>query len=259
LAEKLFSRLKQVTSNNSFRFEVRLLFISFISRLIGVHRLILLNFYDYLIPYLKPHQKEVTSILAFAAQASHELVPPDALETVVQAIADNFVWSNCATEVITAGLNGLREICVRSPLAMPEQLLQSLIDDYKNYREKGPMNAARSLLGLYREVNPEMLKKKDRGKAATINITSFKAPQYGHVDIATGIEGADVSLFIFLFRVQLAYPDFYSYCTLILTKKKMTKKCLFSLLMNSKLTKTLRKMNLLMTKRETKSTSKTLI
>ena len=178
------------------------MFINLISRLIGVHRLILLNFYDYLIPYLKPHQKEVTSILAFAAQSSHELVPPDALETVVQAIADNFVWSNCASEVITAGLNGLREICVRCPLAMPEQLLQSLIDDYKNNREKGPMNAARSLLGLYREVNPEMLKKKDRGKAASINIKAFKAPVYGHVDVSTGIEGVDVSNYLFLLRIS---------------------------------------------------------
>ena len=126
-----------MTSNNSFRFEVRLLLLSFISRLVGVHKLLLLNFYDYLIPYLKPHQKEVTSIIAFTAQASHELVPPDALETVVQAIADNFVWSNCASEVITAGLNGLREICMRCPLAMPETLLQSLIEDYRNHREKG--------------------------------------------------------------------------------------------------------------------------
>lgn len=191
MAEKLFSRLRQVTANNSFRFEVRLLFMNLISRLIGVHRLMLLNFYDFMIPYLKPHQKEVTSIIAFVAQSSHELVPPDVLEVVVQAMADNFVWSNCASEVITAGLNGLREICVRCPLAMPETLLQSLIDDYKNHREKGPMNAARSLLGLYREVNPEMLKKKDRGKSASMNMKTFAAPQYGHVNVSSGVEGAE--------------------------------------------------------------------
>ncbi|KAJ3287922.1 Protein SDA1, partial [Borealophlyctis nickersoniae] len=191
-AEKLFSRLKYSTANNSFRFELRLQMMNLVSRLIGVHRLILLGFYDFLIPYLKPHQKDVTAILAYAAQASHDLVPPDALTTVVQAIADNFVWSNSSSEVVTAGLNGLREICVRCPLAMEESLLQSLLEDYKNHREKGPMHAARSLLGLYREVNPEMLKKKDRGKAAAVNMKDFKPAKYGEVKVAEGVEGAEL-------------------------------------------------------------------
>ena len=190
--EHLFSRLKQVTAKNIFKFELRVIMISLISRMIGVHKLILLGFYEFLISYLKPHQRDVTLILAYLAQSAHELVPPDALEAVVRAIADNFIWSNCAAEVITAGMNSLREICVRSPLAMPEELLKSLMDDYKNHKEKGPMNAARSLLGLYREVNPEMLKKKDRGKAATVNFKTFKALSYGEVEVATGIDGSDL-------------------------------------------------------------------
>ena len=136
-SEKLFSRLKQVHSTNEFRFEIRILYLNLISRMIGVHKLFLLNFYDFMIPYLKPQQKEITSLLAFLAQASHELVPPDSLEPVIYAIADNFVWSNCASEVITAGMNSLREICSRCPLAMPETLLKSLMEDYKNHREKG--------------------------------------------------------------------------------------------------------------------------
>ncbi|KAI8918558.1 SDA1-domain-containing protein [Powellomyces hirtus] len=191
-AEKLFSRLKHTTSTNSFRFEVRLQMMNLVSRLIGVHKLILLGFYEYLISFLKPHQREVTAILAYAAQSSHELVPPDALALVVQAIADNFVWNNVSSEVVTAGLNGLREICARCPLAMSETLLQSLIEDYKNTREKGPMNAARSLLGLYREVNPEMLRKKDRGKSATVNLKDFKPAQYGEVKAEDLLDGADL-------------------------------------------------------------------
>jgi protein SDA1 len=162
--------------------------------MIGVHKLIILGFYDFLISYLKPHQREVTQILAYLAQSSHELVPPDALSTVITAIADNFVWSNCASEVITAGLNALREICTRCPLAMPEELLKSLMDDYKNHREKGPMNAARGLLGLFREINPSMLKKKDRGKSATINMKSFKNTVYGQVDVFNTVDGADLLL-----------------------------------------------------------------
>ncbi|KAJ3358352.1 Protein SDA1 [Kappamyces sp. JEL0680] len=147
-ADQLFSRLRVATQKNTFNFELRLEIMNLISRLIGVHKLLVLGFYDFLISYLKPHQKNVTQILAYLAQASHELVPPDSLEAVIRAVADNFVWSNFASEVVTAGLNGLREICVRAPLAMPEELLKSLMDDYKNHRDKGPMQAARALLGL---------------------------------------------------------------------------------------------------------------
>jgi protein SDA1 len=75
---------------------------------------------------------------------------------------------------------------------MPEDLLKSFMDDYKHHREKGPMNAARSLLSLYREINPELLKKKDRGKNATINMKNFVPAKYGQVKVADTIEGLDV-------------------------------------------------------------------
>jgi protein SDA1 len=48
---------------------------------------------------------------------------------------------------------------------MPESLLQSLIADYKQHREKGVMMAARVYLDCL-EINPEMLRRKDRGKNA---------------------------------------------------------------------------------------------
>jgi protein SDA1 len=200
-AEKLLSRLKNATSNTLFRFELRLEMMNLISRLIGIHKLIVIPFYDFVIPYLKPQQRDVTAILAYMAQASHELVPPDVMGPVVQTIADNFVWSNAASEVVTAGLNGLREVCARCPLAMSESLLQSLIEDYKNNKDKSAMMAGRSLLGLFREVNPEMLRKKDRGKAATLALMEKKkveggaavgGARYGEVKVMEMIEGADL-------------------------------------------------------------------
>jgi hypothetical protein len=45
----------------------------------------------------------VTKVLTVVAQAAHGLVPPDALEPVVQAIANNFVSDHCAAEVMTVG------------------------------------------------------------------------------------------------------------------------------------------------------------
>ncbi|CAN0280857.1 unnamed protein product, partial [Phaeothamnion confervicola] len=71
-AEKVFRRLRQ--SNE--RFEVKLLMMNFVSRLVGAHRLLLLPLYSHLQRYLTSHQREVTKILAFVVQGCHDLVPP---------------------------------------------------------------------------------------------------------------------------------------------------------------------------------------
>ena len=44
-------------------------------------QLFLLNFYPYLNGYLKPHQLEVTKVLTYLAQACHELVPPEVIQS----------------------------------------------------------------------------------------------------------------------------------------------------------------------------------
>jgi protein SDA1 len=87
----------------------------------------------------------------------------------VRKIADEFVSEGVAGEVATAGLNAIREICARAPLAMNATLLQDLTE-YKGSKDKGVMMAARSLITLYREVAPELLKRKDRGKTASMGM-----------------------------------------------------------------------------------------
>lgn len=58
-AEKLF---KQIEKNND-RFEVKLMTLDVISRLIGLHNLFLLNFYPYIQRFLQPHQRgEINNI-----------------------------------------------------------------------------------------------------------------------------------------------------------------------------------------------------
>ncbi|KAI8802061.1 hypothetical protein BJ742DRAFT_743980 [Cladochytrium replicatum] len=63
----------QAAPPNSHSFRLQLM--NLITRLISAHKLLLLQYYDF---------KEVMSILAYTAQATHELVPPDAIQTVVQ-------------------------------------------------------------------------------------------------------------------------------------------------------------------------------
>ncbi|CAG8763919.1 34124_t:CDS:10 [Gigaspora margarita] len=184
-SEKLLSSLQK--SSNNDRFEVKLITMNLISRIIGAHKLILLSFNTYLQRYLKPHQRDVTMILVIVAQSCHELVPPDALESVIKTIANNFVTDHCAGEVMAAGLNAIREICVRQPLAIDSTLLQDLTE-YKSDRDKGVTMAAKSLIGLFREINPEMLKRKDRGKIASMNMKDFKPLQYGKIRTTEQIE-----------------------------------------------------------------------
>lgn len=138
MAEKLF-RQNEATNR---RFEVKLLTLDVISRLIGLHDLFLFNFYPYIQRFMQPHQREVTRILQFAAQASHELVPPDVIEPVLKTLANNFITERNSSDVIAIGLNAVKEICARCPLAMGEDLIQDLAQ-YKTYRDRSVMMAAR--------------------------------------------------------------------------------------------------------------------
>lgn len=184
-AEKLF---KQLESSNE-RFEVKLMHLDVISRLIGLHDLILLNFYSYITRFLQPHQREVTRLLQFAAQASHELVPPETLEPLLRTLVNNFVTERNSSDVIAIGLNAVREICSRCPLVMTEDLLGDLAQ-YKSYRDKSVMMAARSLIGIYRNIAPKMLHKRDRGRPTEASI-DLKIKQYGELDSKDYIPGAE--------------------------------------------------------------------
>ena len=82
IAERLLSEVRKSTE----RFEVRLLSLNLISRLIGTHRLMVAPFYSFLMRYMQPHQREVTTILAAAVQACHELVPPEMLEPLIKTL-----------------------------------------------------------------------------------------------------------------------------------------------------------------------------
>lgn len=188
MAEKLF---KQIESSNQ-RFEVKLMTLDVISRLIGLHNLFLFNYYSYIQRFLQPHQREVTRILQFVAQASHELVPPDVIEPLLKTLANNFITERNSSDVMAIGLNAVREICVRCPLSLSEDLLRDLVQ-YKSYRDRSVMMAAKSLIQLFRHLRPELLHKKDRGRPneATDEIEKL---DYGKVNAKDYVPGADVLL-----------------------------------------------------------------
>ncbi|RNA26571.1 SDA1 -like protein [Brachionus plicatilis] len=187
-AEKLFKLVD--TTNEGF--EIKISILDLISRLIGIHQLFLNNFHHFLIRFLNPHQREVTKILWFSAISSHDLTPPDTVEPVLMAIANNFITERNSTEVIAVGLNAIREICGRCPLAMSEDLLGDLVL-YKTYKDKAVSSAAKSLIQLFREKNPQMLHRKMRGKPTEESIAEFaKTRQYGELDAKSYVPGAEI-------------------------------------------------------------------
>lgn len=189
-AEQLFSNLTKF--DRLYTLDHKLLLSNLISRLMGLHKLDLLSFHSHLIRYLSPHQKSVTQFLAYSANCVHDLVPPDVLEPVIRKIANEFVTGGVASEVVAAGINSIREISSRQPLAMTEDLLSDL-SEYKSSRDKGVMMASRSLISLYRQIAPDLLQRKDRGKAASMGLKEHKALVFGESrDVVRGIEGIEL-------------------------------------------------------------------
>jgi hypothetical protein len=96
---------------------------------------------------------------------------------------------------------------------MSETLLRDLAQ-YKNAREKGARLlvghrvgvgidkgscgdvgvaiAARGLISLFRDVDPTLLHKKDRGRTAQENLREFTAPRYGATHTVDHVPGAEV-------------------------------------------------------------------
>ncbi|XP_053559374.1 protein SDA1 homolog [Bombina bombina] len=185
-AEKL---LKQLETSKE-RFEVKIMLMDLISRLVGIHELFLFNYYPFLQRFLQPHQREVTKILLCAAQATHQLVPPEVAQSVLMTVANNFVTDRNSGEVMTVGINAIKEITARCPLAMTEDLLQDLVQ-YKTHKDKNVCMSARSLIQLFRTLNPQMLQKKFRGKPTEASVEA-RIHAYGELDAKDYIPGAEV-------------------------------------------------------------------
>ena len=149
LIDALFKKLK---SSNEI-FDVKLLLMNFISRIIGCHKLIYINFYSFIQKYLNSHQKHVTEILAYLVQSCHNLIPGENLIPVLKTIATNFITERCSDEEVAVGINSIREIFLRIPSILLEDDMDTFIQDlalYSKKNHKTVMVASRSLINLIR-------------------------------------------------------------------------------------------------------------
>jgi len=187
--EKLFSNLKK--SNE--RHEVKLYMLRLISRMIGRHKIQLLQFYPNLIRYLNSHNKEkISEIFAMIIESCHDLVPPETLRPIIEKIISNYVSEYCNNQHITVGLNAIREILMRMPLALdPEQIEYLCL--YKSSRNKSVRAASKSLINYFRDVCPELLPRKLRGRFTEIDEENeLKAFVFGQEKVNTDIDGIEL-------------------------------------------------------------------
>ena len=204
LAEALFKRLK---SSNSQKYEVKLLLMNFVTRLVGNHQLLLMQLYPYLQRYMGGHQRDVTGVLAYCVQACHENVPPDEVYGILKTIAHNFITERCSGEQMAVGINAARAICARVPAALSIEESQessgSTVMDieafardlaaYARHRDRSVSIAGKGWTNFIREVHPSLLQGKDRGMAGSaLHRNGEKPLRYGEKKVAAGVEGSDL-------------------------------------------------------------------
>ena len=139
-----------------------------ITRMIGRHQLLLLQFYPHLIRYLQSHDKEkIAEIFAMIIESCHELVPPEEIKPIIEKIIQNYITEYCNNLHITVGLNSIREILQRMPLALDEGQVEYLVA-FRTFKNSSVMAAAKSLINYFRDVCPHMLPKNLRGRFSKI-------------------------------------------------------------------------------------------
>jgi len=101
-------------------------------------------------------------------ESCHDLVPPETIKPIVERIISNYVTEYCNNQHITIGINAIREILMRMPLALDAGQIEYLCL-YRSFKNKSVSAAAKSLVNYFRDICPELLPKKMRGRFTTID------------------------------------------------------------------------------------------
>ena len=146
--EELFKKAQ----NSKVGFSIKLIIIRLLGRVLGRHRLLLDNYFNYMLNFITPNQKDIGLIMASLIEACHDQVPPVELEPIMTKLFDNFISENFSAPVVTLGLNTLREIIERCPYCINKSQYDQVIN-LKEYKHKSVSNAARSVVNLCKEID----------------------------------------------------------------------------------------------------------
>eukprot|EP00792_Barthelona_sp_PAP020_P007085 TRINITY_DN3101_c1_g9_i1.p1 TRINITY_DN3101_c1_g9~~TRINITY_DN3101_c1_g9_i1.p1 ORF type:complete len:688 (+),score=196.78 TRINITY_DN3101_c1_g9_i1:37-2100(+) len=154
--------------SGGFKFHVKLRILNLVSRIIYLEQIPIPKFYSIAQRYIIPSNPEITKILTFIIQSIIDSTPENIAEELVYAVRDKFVLESNEPEQIVLGLNTIRGICARCPTAIDASILEDLCLFVRFKQSRPVANAAKGIINLYREVNPDLLTPKFRGNARKI-------------------------------------------------------------------------------------------
>ena len=143
---------KKGNSYQRGEFSHKIIIIRLLGRVLGRHRLLLDNYFSFMLNFMKSDQEDVEVILASLIEACHNQIPPSELEPVINKLFDNFISETYPAQLVNLGLNTLREIIERCPYCI-DKAQYSLVQDLRFYKNKSVSNAARSIVNLCKEIN----------------------------------------------------------------------------------------------------------
>ena len=126
-------------------------------------------------------------------ESCHELVPPETIRPIIERIIANFITEYCQNQHITVGLNAIREILLRMPLALtPDQVEYLCL--FRTMKNKSVAAAAKSLVNYFRDVCPELLpNRKTQGRFTKVDDSNkIENLTFGMERQATGVEGLGI-------------------------------------------------------------------
>lgn len=110
----------------------------------------------------------------------------------MERIISNYVTEYCNNQHICVGINSIREILTRMPLALTEDQIEYLCL-FRANKNKSVASSAKSLVNLFRDICPEMLPKKMRGRFNGTDETNQKENfVFGQEKINYDIDGIDL-------------------------------------------------------------------
>ena len=141
---------KKINSFQTGNFNYKIVCIRLLGRILGRHKLIMDNYFNFIINFMKSDQKDIESILASLAEACHDLIPPTEIEPIIKKLFDNFINDTFPPNYITIGLKTLLEITERCPYCLNDGEF-SVVNDLRTFKNKSVANAARAIVNLFKE------------------------------------------------------------------------------------------------------------
>ena len=120
-------------------------------------------------------------------ESCHDLIPPEDVKPVIERILSNYANEYCPTAHIVIGINTIREILSRMPLALDEAQIEYLVQ-FRSHKNSSVRAASKALVNFFRDVCPHLLPKKFVGRFTVVDETNEELV-YGQKKVASNVDG----------------------------------------------------------------------